>query len=115
MKIARDDIERLESLNTKMTNAYQDLCDYLAVDMKKNPLNEFFTELKTFCTLYASCLQENRLWREQEEKNKRTQLSKQLVDDIKKKQRSESKTEAKPFFKPSKIFSLKKISTIIVI
>jgi len=101
VKSARDDVERLEALNVKMTNAYQDLCDYLAIDSTKCPLNEFFNDLKTFCTLFLTCLQENRLWREQDEKNKRAQMSKQLVDDIKRKQRAESKVEPKPFFKPS--------------
>jgi hypothetical protein len=86
-----------------MTNAYEDLCNYLTIDPKKTPLNEFFADLKSFCTVFLTCLQENRLWREQDEKNKRTQMSKQLVEDIKKKQRAESKTEPKPFFKPSKI------------
>jgi hypothetical protein len=86
-----------------MTNAYQELCDYLAMDIKKCPLNEFFADLKAFCTVFLTCSQENRLWREQDEKNKRVQMSKQLVDDIQRKQRAESKTEPKPFFKPSKI------------
>ncbi|CAF1000284.1 unnamed protein product [Rotaria sordida] len=101
VKIARDDIERLEVLNTKMTSAYQDLCDYLTIDPKKCPLNEFFTDLKTFCTVFLTCLQETRLWREQDEKAKRAQMSKQLVDDIRKKHRAEPKAEQKPFFKPS--------------
>lgn len=85
-----------------MTSAYQDLCDYLAIDTKKYPLNEFFTDLKSFCTLFITCLQENRLWHEQEEKNKRSQMNKQLVEDLRKKQRADTKVEAKPFFKPSK-------------
>ena len=85
-----------------MTSAYQDLCDYLAIDAKKCPLNEFFTDLKSFCTVFINCLQENRLWHEQEEKNKRTQINKQLVEDLRRKQRAESKVEPKPFFKPSK-------------
>lgn len=85
-----------------MTNAYQDLCDYLSIDAKKCPLNEFFTDLKSFCTVFINCYQENRLWHEQEEKNKRTQMNKQLVEDLRKKQRAEPKVEAKPFFKPSK-------------
>jgi len=86
-----------------MTSAYEDLCDYLSIDSKKSPLNEFFTDLKSFCTVFLICLQENRLWREQDEKAKRTQISKQLVDDIRTKHRAESKTEPKAFFKPSKI------------
>jgi hypothetical protein len=86
-----------------MTSAYQDLCDYLTIDPKKCPLNEFFTDLKTFCTVFLTCLQENRLWREQEEKNKRAQMSKQLADDIRKKHRAEPKEQQKTFFKPSKI------------
>jgi hypothetical protein len=97
---ARDDTERLEALNVKMTNAYQELCDYLVIDSKKCSLNEFFTDLKTFCTLFLTCLQENRLWREQDEKNKRAQMSKQIAEDIRKKPRAESTTEPKPFFKP---------------
>ncbi|CAF0794794.1 unnamed protein product [Rotaria sp. Silwood1] len=101
VKIARDDIERLDVLNTKMTSAYQDLCDYLTIDSKKCPLNDFFTDLKTFCTVFLTCLQENRLWREQDEKAKRAQMSKQLVDDIRKKHRAEPKAEQKTFFKPS--------------
>lgn len=86
-----------------MMSAYQDLCEYLSIDPKKSPLNEFFTDLKSFCTLFINCLQENRLWHEQEEKSKRTQLSKQLVDDLRKKQRTETKVEPKPYFKPSKL------------
>ena len=93
-------------MNEKMTNAYKELCEYLAMDSQKCSLTEFFSILKSFCTLFVTCLQENRLWREQDEKNKRAQLSKQLVADIQRKQRAESTAaaaEPKPFFKPSKI------------
>ena len=69
-KDARDDVERLESLFSKMTGAYQNLCEYLATDLKKCPLNEFFTDLKSFCTLFLRCLQEYRLWRGQKEKTR---------------------------------------------
>ncbi|CAF1261613.1 unnamed protein product [Rotaria magnacalcarata] len=101
VKAALDDIERLDALSVKMTSAYQDLCDYLAIDPKKCPLNDFFTDVKSFCTVFLTCLQENRLWREQDEKAKRAQTSKQLVDDIRKKHRTELKEEPKTFFKPS--------------
>ncbi|CAF4351128.1 unnamed protein product [Rotaria socialis] len=101
VKAARDDIERLDALSVKMTSAYQDLCDYLAIDPKKCPLNDFFTDVKSFCTVFLTCLQENRLWREHDEKAKRAQMSKQLVDDIRKKHRTELKAEPKTFFKPS--------------
>jgi hypothetical protein len=52
--------------------------------------------------VFLTCLQENRLWHEQDEKNKRAQMSKQLVDDIRKKHRAEPKAERNAFFKPSK-------------
>ena len=87
-----------------MTGAYQDLCDYLAMDSKKCPLNEFFTDLKSFCTLFLGCLQENRLWREQEEKAKRAQNAKQRVDDIRNKPRAEPRAERNAYFKPSRSF-----------
>jgi hypothetical protein len=89
-----------------MAGAYQGLCDYVAIDAKKCPLNEFFTDLKSFCTLFLSCLQENRLWREQDEKAKRAATSKQLVGELQKKNRAEAKPERSAYFKPSKsIFS----------
>ena len=90
-------------MNTKLISTYQDLCDYLTVDPKKCPLSDFFTDLKTFCTVFLTCLQENRLWREQEDKAQRAKQSKQLVDEIRKTHRSEAKAEPKAYFKPSKI------------
>ena len=79
------------------------------MDSKKTPLSDFFTDLKTFCTLFITCVQENRLWHEQEEKAKRAQMSKQLAEDIRRKQRNEQKPERNNYFKPSKL------STLIVI
>lgn len=105
-------MERLEALSVKMTTAYQDLSDYLSIDPKKCPLSDFFTDLKSFCTVFLTCLQENRLWREQDEKAKRAQMSRQLVDDIRKKHRAETKTEPKTFFKPSKFISYQELTFI---
>jgi pantothenate kinase-related protein Tda10 len=89
-----------------MTSAYQDLCDYLTIDPKKCPLSDFFTDLKAFCTVFITCLQENRLWREQEEKANRAKNSKQMVDEIRKKHHAAPKTEPKAYFKPSKTIFL---------
>lgn len=62
---ADDDVIRLEQLDEQMTNAYQNLCDFLAIDPKNYSLTEFFTDLKIFCTFFQTCLQEIRAWREQ--------------------------------------------------
>jgi len=65
-----------------MTNSYENLCDFLAIDPKNYSLTEFFTDLKLFCTFFSvenfnliifiysvfffkTCLQEIRVWREQ--------------------------------------------------
>ena len=112
--MARDDIELLEALSEKMASAYQGLCDYVAIDAKKCPLNEFFGDLKSFCTIFLSCLQENRLWREQDEKAKRAAMSKQRIGELHKKNRAEAKPERSAYFKPSKSifsFSLSKLVT----
>ncbi|CAF0761742.1 unnamed protein product [Didymodactylos carnosus] len=101
VKHAHDDVERLERLNTKMANAFQDLCDFLTMDGKKYSLNEFFADLKAFCTIFSTCLQENRLCREQEEKLRRAQIAKQIIEEGKKRQRNENKNEQNTFFKPS--------------
>ncbi|CAF1162558.1 unnamed protein product, partial [Didymodactylos carnosus] len=101
VKRATDDVQRLEQLNVKMMSAYQDLCDFLTMDGKKYSLNEFFADLKSFCTVFSACVQENRLWREQEEKLRRAQMTKQIIDEGKKRQRNENKNEQNTYFKPS--------------
>jgi DNA-binding protein YbaB len=50
---ADDDVARLEQLDEEMTNTYQDLCDFLAVDPKNYSLTEFFTDLKLFCNFFS--------------------------------------------------------------
>ncbi|CAF0999006.1 unnamed protein product [Adineta steineri] len=65
ISLADDDVARLEHLDEEMTNAYQNLCDFLAIDPKNYSLTEFFTDLKLFCTFFSTCLQEIRAWREQ--------------------------------------------------
>lgn len=50
---ADDDVARLELLDSEMTQAYQHLCDFLAIDQKNYSLNEFFTDLKTFCSFFS--------------------------------------------------------------
>jgi hypothetical protein len=36
-----------------MTNSYENLCDFLAIDPKNYSLTEFFTDLKLFCTFFS--------------------------------------------------------------
>jgi len=50
---ADDDVARLEQLDEEMTNSYQNLCDFLAIDPKNYSLTEFFTDLKLFCTFFS--------------------------------------------------------------
>lgn len=50
---ADDDVARLEQLDEDMTYAYQNLCDFLAIDPKNYSLHEFFTDLKLFCTFFS--------------------------------------------------------------
>jgi hypothetical protein len=50
---ADDDVARLEQLDGEMTQSYQNLCDFLAIDPKNYSLNEFFTDLKSFCSFFS--------------------------------------------------------------
>lgn len=52
---ADNDVNRLERLDGEMTQAYQYLCDFLAIDPKNYSLTEFFTDLKSFCSLFSVC------------------------------------------------------------
>ena len=54
---ADDDVARLEQLDEEMTTAYQNLCDFLAIDPKNYSLHEFFTDLKLFCTFFSVSLE----------------------------------------------------------
>jgi hypothetical protein len=36
-----------------MTQSYQNLCDFLAIDPKNYSLTEFFTDLKSFCSFFS--------------------------------------------------------------
>ncbi|CAF1112285.1 unnamed protein product [Adineta steineri] len=103
ISLADDDVARLEHLDEEMTNAYQNLCDFLAIDPKNYSLTEFFTDLKLFCTFFSTCLQEIRAWREQAvraAKTTNTQLytEKKILDipddSIETSQRSLSRIEA---------------------
>jgi hypothetical protein len=50
---ADDDVARLEQLDGEMTQSYQNLCDFLAIDPKNYSLTEFFTDLKSFCSFFS--------------------------------------------------------------
>jgi hypothetical protein len=50
---ADDDVARLEQLDNEMTHAYENICDFLAIDSKNYSLHEFFTDLKLFCTFFS--------------------------------------------------------------
>jgi hypothetical protein len=50
---ADDDVARLEQLDEEMTESYQNLCDFLAIDPRNYSLHEFFTDLKLFCTFFS--------------------------------------------------------------
>jgi hypothetical protein len=52
---ADDDVARLEQLDEEMTQSYQNLCDFLAIDSKNYSLTEFFTDLKSFCSFFSVC------------------------------------------------------------
>jgi diaphanous protein len=77
VKEALSRYETLECMFNKMNDVYKELADFYAFEVSKYPLGEFFTDLKTFCTQFQQCADENIKLKETEEKIKRSEEERQ--------------------------------------
>lgn len=73
----RVQVEVLGKMQVQMENMFKDMAEYYAFDQNKYPLEEFFTDIKTFKDSFAHAHQENVKIRENEEKAKRARESKE--------------------------------------
>lgn len=64
-------VEVLMKMKIKMENLYKDVGEYFAFDTNKYPMEEFFSDIKTFKELFSQAHRENVKIREEEEKARR--------------------------------------------
>lgn len=88
---AKEHYGKLSTLLDNMTQLYQSVMSYYAVDMKKVSVEEFFNNLNNFRTSFMQALKENIRKREAAEKEKRARIAKERAE----KERLERQQEKK--------------------
>lgn len=88
---AKEQYEKLSTLLDSMTQLYQSVMGYYAVDVKKVSVEEFFNDLNNFRTSFLLALKENIKKREAAEKDKRARIAKERAE----KERLERQQEKK--------------------
>ncbi|XP_065757905.1 protein diaphanous homolog 3 isoform X4 [Muntiacus reevesi] len=96
---AKEQYEKLSKLHENMDKLYQNIMAYYAIDVKKVSIEDFLTDLNNFRTMFMQAMKENFKKREEEEKEKRARIAKELAEkerlerQQKKKRLLEMKTE----------------------
>ncbi|ELR62745.1 Protein diaphanous-like protein 3 [Bos mutus] len=96
---AKEQYEKLSKLHGNMDKLYQNIMAYYAIDVKKVSVEDFLTDLNNFRNMFMQAMKENVKKREEEEKEKRARIAKELAEkerferQQKKKRLLEMKTE----------------------
>uniref|UniRef100_A0A0P6J7Y2 Protein diaphanous homolog 3 isoform e n=1 Tax=Heterocephalus glaber TaxID=10181 RepID=A0A0P6J7Y2_HETGA len=96
---AKEQYEKLSKLLGNTEKLYQSVMEYYALDVKKVSVEDFFTDLNNFRTTFMQAIKENLRKREEEEKERRARIAKELAEkercerQQKKKRLLEMKTE----------------------
>ncbi|XP_038597190.1 protein diaphanous homolog 3 isoform X2 [Tachyglossus aculeatus] len=96
---AREQWKQLYRMHENLEKLYQSLMNFYAIDVKKVSVEEFFTDMNDFRTMFMQAIKENHKRREAEEKENRARIAKELAEreklerQQKKKRLLEMKTE----------------------
>lgn len=74
-----DQVEVLLKMKNKMENYYKEVGEYFAFDPAKYPMEEFFSDIKTFKDLFTQAYRDNLKAREEEEKARRIRDARELA------------------------------------
>ncbi|MEJ1288819.1 hypothetical protein NN561_019854 [Cricetulus griseus] len=77
---ANEQYANLSELLDNMTQLYQSVMAYYAVDMKKVSVEDFFNDLNNFRTTFMQALKENIKKREAAENDKRARIAKERAE-----------------------------------
>ncbi|XP_048834132.1 protein diaphanous homolog 3-like isoform X1 [Brienomyrus brachyistius] len=87
---AREQYEKLDIMHTNMIMLYKNLLEYFAVDPKKTSVEELFSDISSFRSMFMQAVKENAKMREAEEKQLRARLAKEQAA-LEKRQRQQQK------------------------
>uniref|UniRef100_A0A3Q3JZ94 Diaphanous-related formin 3 n=1 Tax=Monopterus albus TaxID=43700 RepID=A0A3Q3JZ94_MONAL len=78
--VAREQYGKLMIMHSNMLTLYQNMLEYFAVDPRKTSVEELFTDLSSFRSMFTQALKENLMRRESEEKQRRAQAAKEKAE-----------------------------------
>ncbi|XP_076586660.1 protein diaphanous homolog 3-like [Chaetodon auriga] len=79
-KAAREQYGKLVIMQSNMETLYQNMLQYFAIDPKKTSVEELFTDLSNFRSMFTQALKENLKQRESEEKQRRARAAKEKAE-----------------------------------
>uniref|UniRef100_A0A1A8RE74 Diaphanous homolog 3 n=1 Tax=Nothobranchius rachovii TaxID=451742 RepID=A0A1A8RE74_9TELE len=79
-KVAQEQYGKLGIMHSNMETFYQNTLEYFAVDPKKTSVEELFTDLSNFRSMFTQALKENFRRRELEEKQRRAWAAKEKAE-----------------------------------
>uniref|UniRef100_A0A8C5N8C6 Protein diaphanous homolog 3-like n=1 Tax=Gouania willdenowi TaxID=441366 RepID=A0A8C5N8C6_GOUWI len=79
-QIAREQYDKLVIMHNNMETMYQNVLEYFAIDPKKTSVEELFTDLSNFRSMFIQALNENFRRKESEEKQRRAQAMKEKTE-----------------------------------
>ncbi|XP_064826112.1 protein diaphanous homolog 3-like [Oncorhynchus masou masou] len=88
---AREQYQKLMIMHGNMGTLYQNMLDYFALDSKKISVEELFTDLSNFRTMFLQALKENVRRREAEEKQRRAWVAKEKAEREKQERQQQKK------------------------
>ncbi|KAM9321022.1 protein diaphanous homolog 3 [Gastrophryne carolinensis] len=77
---AKEQYKKLARMYENMDKLYRNLMEFYILDSKKVSVEEFFTDLNNFRTMFLQATKENIRRREAEEKQKRVRLAKEMAE-----------------------------------
>ncbi|XP_076011613.1 protein diaphanous homolog 3-like [Genypterus blacodes] len=88
---ATEQHSKLVTMHSNMEMLYQNMLDYFAIDPKKTSVEELFTDLSNFRTMFTQALKENLRRRESEEKLRRARAAKEKAEREKQERQQKKK------------------------
>uniref|UniRef100_A0A667YT26 Diaphanous-related formin 3 n=1 Tax=Myripristis murdjan TaxID=586833 RepID=A0A667YT26_9TELE len=88
---AREQYGKLVVMHNNMETLYQNMVEYFAVDPKKTSVEELFTDLSNFRSMFTQALKENLRRREAEEKQRRARAAKEKAEREKQERQQKKK------------------------
>ncbi|XP_068603657.1 protein diaphanous homolog 3-like [Brachionichthys hirsutus] len=79
-KVAEEQYGKLVIVHSNMETLYQNMLEYFAIDPKKTSVEELFTDISNFRSMFTQALRDNFKQRESEEKQRRARAAKEKAE-----------------------------------